>query len=89
MNLVVKNHLHRARCTNAEAEIPDWNWDKVEQASQAKWEDVLGRVELPASETENADVVELLYSSVCYYTVSLSSLNDFFDLALQSFPSAG
>jgi putative alpha-1,2-mannosidase len=55
-----------AACQNAEEEIPDWDWAKVEQASQAKWEDVLGRVGLPAINTENKDIVTLLYSSVSH-----------------------
>ncbi|KAF9261279.1 hypothetical protein L218DRAFT_1046753 [Marasmius fiardii PR-910] len=62
-----------AACQNAEQEVPDWSWSKVEQASEAKWEDVLSRVELPAIEKENKDVVTLLYSSL--YRASLVPAN--------------
>lgn len=50
-------------CSNAEEEVPDWDWDTVQDASRGKWEDVLSRVEID-TEKENATVVELLYSSV-------------------------
>jgi putative alpha-1,2-mannosidase len=50
-------------CANAEEEIPSWDWDTVENASVAKWEDVLERVMVDTSK-EDATVVELLYSSV-------------------------
>lgn len=50
-------------CSNAEEEIPDWDWDGVQTASREKWEDVLERV-IVDTEKENATVVELLYSSV-------------------------
>lgn len=50
-------------CSNAEQEIPDWNFDAVQGASQSQWEEVLSRV-LINSAIENSTVVELLYSSV-------------------------
>ena len=50
-------------CSNAESEIPDWDWDAVQSASQSSWESVLSRIEIDISK-ENATVVELLYSSV-------------------------
>ena len=50
-------------CANAQEEIPDWNWDVVQSASIAKWEDVLQRVSVDAT-SEDPTVVELLYSSV-------------------------
>ena len=51
-------------CANAQEEIPDWDWDVVQSASIAKWEDVLQRVSVDAT-SEDPTVVELLYSSVC------------------------
>ena len=51
---------------NAEEEVPDWDWEVVKSASEAKWEEVLSRVEID-TQKENATVVELLYSSVCFY----------------------
>ncbi|KAH8109465.1 glycosyl hydrolase family 92-domain-containing protein [Phellopilus nigrolimitatus] len=50
-------------CANAENEIPGWDWDAVQNASESKWEDVLNRVEINTS-VEDATVVELLYSSL-------------------------
>ena len=50
-------------CANAQEVIPDWNWDVVQSASVAKWEDVLQRVSVDAT-SEDPTVVELLYSSV-------------------------
>lgn len=59
----VSFHSSDQACTNAEEEVPDWNWDSVQGASKAMWEDVLGRVVID-TEKENPTVVELLYSSV-------------------------
>ncbi|KAI0690299.1 glycosyl hydrolase family 92-domain-containing protein [Cytidiella melzeri] len=50
-------------CANAEAEIPDWEWNSVQTASEQAWENVLTRIETNTT-TENATVVELLYSSL-------------------------
>lgn len=50
-------------CSNAESEIPDWDWGAVQSASVDKWEDVLSRVEINTT-VEDPTVVELLYSSV-------------------------
>lgn len=50
-------------CSNAEEEVPDWDWDTVQNASVQKWEDVLERVQVDTTK-ENDTVVELLYSSV-------------------------
>ncbi|THH03301.1 hypothetical protein EW145_g6364 [Phellinidium pouzarii] len=36
-------------CANAEEEIPDWDWDAVQNASASKWEDVLSRIEIDTS----------------------------------------
>ena len=55
-------------CSNAETEVPDWNWDSVQDASQQAWENVLTRIETNTT-SENATVVELLYSSVCHADV--------------------
>ena len=50
-------------CANAQEEVPDWDWDAVQSASIAKWEDVLQRVSVDTT-SEDPTVVELLYSSV-------------------------
>ncbi|KAG6890043.1 hypothetical protein C0995_012500 [Termitomyces sp. Mi166 len=59
-------------CANAEEEISDWDWDRVEGASRNAWEEVLGRVETHVQK-ENATVLELLYSSL--YRASLVPAN--------------
>ncbi|KAF9028902.1 hypothetical protein BDZ89DRAFT_1065801 [Hymenopellis radicata] len=59
-------------CANAEAEVPSWDWDSVQQASVDKWEDVLSRVQVD-TDVEDATVVELLYSSL--YRASLVPAN--------------
>ena len=50
-------------CANAQEEVPDWDWDAVQSASIAKWEDVLQKVSVDTT-SEDPTVVELLYSSV-------------------------
>ncbi|KAJ7705451.1 glycosyl hydrolase family 92-domain-containing protein [Mycena rosella] len=59
-------------CTNAEEEVPTWDWDAVQGASAAAWEDVLSRVAIDTT-VEDATVVELLYSS--FYRASLVPAN--------------
>ncbi|KAF8880515.1 glycosyl hydrolase family 92-domain-containing protein [Infundibulicybe gibba] len=59
-------------CANAEAEIPDWNWNRVQEDSRSKWEDVLERVTVDTTK-ENPTVVQLLYSSL--YRASLVPAN--------------
>ncbi|PPQ72207.1 hypothetical protein CVT24_002364 [Panaeolus cyanescens] len=59
-------------CSNAEQEVPDYNWQRVQEASRAKWEDILQRVETDVG-TEDANVVQLLYSSL--YRASLVPAN--------------
>lgn len=50
-------------CANAEAEIPDFDFDGVRAAARAEWNELLGRVQV---ETENVDddTIELFYSSL-------------------------
>ncbi|KIY52134.1 hypothetical protein FISHEDRAFT_35806 [Fistulina hepatica ATCC 64428] len=50
-------------CKNAEEEIPDWDWDSVQTASEDKWINAISRVVVDPS-VENDTVVELLYSSL-------------------------
>ncbi|KZT25871.1 glycoside hydrolase family 92 protein [Neolentinus lepideus HHB14362 ss-1] len=62
-------------CQNAKEEVGDaWAsaWDIVQSASEAQWENVLGRVIVDV-EKEDSDVVELLYSSL--YRASLVPAN--------------
>lgn len=66
-------------CANAEEEIPDWDWDAVQSASEGKWQDVLERIGID-TEKENATVVELLYSSVRFYSCFYFSIYGFIDV---------
>lgn len=50
-------------CANAEAEIPDFDFDGVRQASFDEWDELLARVQVNTTGVD-ADTVELLYSSV-------------------------
>jgi len=50
-------------CSNAEEEVPDWSWDRVQEASRSKWEELLSRI-IVDTDREDANVVKLLYSSV-------------------------
>ncbi|KAL0581450.1 hypothetical protein V5O48_000604 [Marasmius crinis-equi] len=59
-------------CSNAETEVPDWNWDAIQEASRSKWEDVLQRVQVDTN-IENKTVVQMLYSSL--YRASLVPAN--------------
>ncbi|KDR79138.1 hypothetical protein GALMADRAFT_137030 [Galerina marginata CBS 339.88] len=59
-------------CSNAETEVPDWDWDGIQEASRSKWEDVLSRVAIN-TQAEDPTVVELLYSSL--YRASLVPAN--------------
>ncbi|KAK7050486.1 glycoside hydrolase family 92 protein [Favolaschia claudopus] len=68
----VSFHSSDQACANAEAEVPDWNWDTVQNASANAWEDVLSRVTVDTT-VEDATVVELLYSSL--YRASLVPAN--------------
>ena len=66
-------------CANAEEEVPDWNWNAVQGASQAKWEDVLQRVKVDVSK-EDPTVVQLLYSSVSEFdTLKMDHLLNLLD----------
>ncbi|KAF9479830.1 hypothetical protein BDN70DRAFT_806378 [Pholiota conissans] len=60
-------------CLNAEAEVPTWDWNSIQEASQQKWENVLERVMLPNLQNEDITVVQLLYSSL--YRASLVPAN--------------
>lgn len=50
-------------CRNAEEEVPDWDWGRVQEASRAEWEETLERVSVDPA-VEDPTVVTLLYSSV-------------------------
>ncbi|KIJ39487.1 glycoside hydrolase family 92 protein [Sphaerobolus stellatus SS14] len=50
-------------CSNAESEIPTWDWNAVQSSSASKWEDVLNRIQIDTAK-ENSTIVELLYSSL-------------------------
>ncbi|KII85438.1 glycoside hydrolase family 92 protein [Plicaturopsis crispa FD-325 SS-3] len=62
-------------CSNAQEEVSDWSWDKVQSASQGKWQDVLSRIAVD-TQKENATIVELLYSSLYRNSLVPANLTD-------------
>ncbi|KZT08230.1 glycoside hydrolase family 92 protein [Laetiporus sulphureus 93-53] len=50
-------------CSNAEEEIPDWDFDAVQSAARAEWNDILGRVQVDPDGVDS-EIVELFYSSL-------------------------
>ncbi|KAJ7751505.1 glycoside hydrolase family 92 protein [Mycena maculata] len=50
-------------CSNAEAEIGDWDFERVVSDSQDQWRDILNRVQVD-TENVDAETVILLYSSL-------------------------
>lgn len=52
-------------CANAEADIPDFDFDGKAEAARASWNDLLGRVQVTLGDGDDQkDMRELLYSSV-------------------------
>ncbi|KAJ7604653.1 glycosyl hydrolase family 92-domain-containing protein [Roridomyces roridus] len=68
----VSFHNAEQACANAEAEVPDWDFDNIQSASEQAWETILSRVAID-TDVEDANVVELLYSSL--YRASLVPAN--------------
>ncbi|CAK5262259.1 unnamed protein product [Mycena citricolor] len=68
----VSFHNAAQACINAETEIPEWDWNAVQTASDSAWENVLSRVGVDTTK-EDPTVVELLYSSL--YRASLVPAN--------------
>ena len=50
-------------CSNAEAEIPDFDFDTVSQSSVSKFEEILNRIRVDSTNVTD-DVLSLFYSSV-------------------------
>ncbi|KAI0365413.1 glycoside hydrolase family 92 protein [Pilatotrama ljubarskyi] len=50
-------------CSNAEQEIPDFDFDGVRSASRAQWSELLGRVQVDTSNVD-PEIVDLFYSSM-------------------------
>ena len=53
-------------CTNAEEEIPDFDFDSVHAANRAQWNELLGRVQVDTTGVP-LETVQLFYSSVSLY----------------------
>lgn len=69
-------------CSNAESEIPNFDFQGTEASARATWNDLLGRVQV-STEGVEAEIVQLFYSSVSHsYMSSIVSLN--FGSALQN-----
>ena len=60
-------------CRSAEQEIPDFNFERVHTQSRDMWNDVLGRIQVETADVPR-ETVELLYSSVCPFQLTLSKL---------------
>ncbi|KAH9903165.1 glycoside hydrolase family 92 protein [Cubamyces lactineus] len=50
-------------CANAEAEIPDFDFEGVRSAARAEWSELLGRIQVDPSGVD-PEVVDLFYSSL-------------------------
>lgn len=52
-------------CSNAESEIPDFDFNKVRERARSEWNELLGRFEVPVDDIERErDMAALFYSSV-------------------------
>ncbi|KAG6810816.1 hypothetical protein H0H92_010206 [Tricholoma furcatifolium] len=56
-------------CANAEEEIPDFDFESVQQESRAQWNDILTRVQLDTTGVDS-ETVQLFYSSL--YRIHIS-----------------
>ena len=50
-------------CSNAESEIPDFNFDSVRSAAFDEWDELLSRVQIDPQGSD-PELVELFYSSL-------------------------
>jgi len=50
-------------CSNAEEEIPDWDFEGVRKASEDAWSELLGRVQVDVEGVDD-NTTTLFYSSV-------------------------
>lgn len=50
-------------CTNAEEEIPDFDFDRVSAQNRAQWNDLLGRIQVDTTGVDS-ETTQLFYSSV-------------------------
>lgn len=50
-------------CSNAESEIPDWNFDQIRKTSWDAWNELLGRIKVDTTKVDDETAI-LLYSSV-------------------------
>lgn len=60
-------------CSNAEADIPDWNFDEIRQASWNAWNELLGRIKIDTTGVDDETAV-LFYSSVSLLPSKLNLL---------------
>ena len=49
-------------CSNAEEEIPDFNFERVRSSARAQWNALLGRIQVKTDHVD-PEIVSLLYSS--------------------------
>lgn len=50
-------------CANAESEIPDFDFARVQRESRAQWNELLGRIQVDTANVDK-ETVQLFYSSV-------------------------
>ncbi|KAL0064619.1 hypothetical protein AAF712_008445 [Marasmius tenuissimus] len=50
-------------CTNAEEDIPDFDFDRVHQEGRAQWNELLGRIQVDTTDVAK-ETVQLFYSSL-------------------------
>jgi putative alpha-1,2-mannosidase len=63
-------------CSNAEAEIPDFDFDAVSQSSVSQFEVILNRIRVDSANVTD-DVLSLFYSSVLTPTILVDVCNSF------------
>jgi predicted alpha-1,2-mannosidase len=57
---------------NLDAEIPDWDFDKVESATKTKWDEVLSKIQIEGSEEQK----ETFYTSIYHASLAPNLYED-------------
>jgi predicted alpha-1,2-mannosidase len=57
---------------NLDAEIPDWDFDKVEEATKARWDEVLSKIQIEGSEEQK----ETFYTSIYHASLAPNLYED-------------
>lgn len=51
-------------CSNAESDIPNWDFDEIRKTSWTAWNELLGRIKIDTTNVDDETAI-LFYSSVC------------------------